>query len=198
MAEGFETVLVEPGRVGAINAKNRGIPNVVCATTAEAGFREGSIGAIGLFDVVEHIADDREFVASMRSLLCPGGRLYVTVPAYSHLWSTEDEHAGHYRRYSRAAIEAVLRQCGFSVEYSTYIFRPLPVPVFLARTLPYRLKIAPARDAARDVERDHKPANELVRGAVAAALSGEVKNIERRRRMRFGGSVLLVATATQA
>ena len=59
---GLEVVLVEPGPAGAINAKKRGIPHVICATTHTAQFKPGSIPAIGVFDVVEHIEDDIGFL----------------------------------------------------------------------------------------------------------------------------------------
>ena len=58
---GFNVVLVEPGPSGAKNAKRRGIPHVICATTHTAKFKTETIPAIGVFDVVEHIEDDIGF-----------------------------------------------------------------------------------------------------------------------------------------
>jgi SAM-dependent methyltransferase len=91
MRAGFESILVEPGPSGASNGKARGVPTVICATTSGAGFKRSSLPAIGLFDVIEHIDNDLDFLKSMRKLLQPSGRLYATVPAYSALWSLEDQ-----------------------------------------------------------------------------------------------------------
>ena len=62
MKAGFEVAVVEPGAAGALNARKRGIPTVVCATTSAAGFVRSSLGAVGLFDVIEHIERDVQFL----------------------------------------------------------------------------------------------------------------------------------------
>lgn len=59
---GFDVALVEPGRTGAVYAKSRGVENVICATTDSAEFRQNSLPAVGLFDVIEHIDDDQLFL----------------------------------------------------------------------------------------------------------------------------------------
>ena len=117
---GFDIVLVEPGSSGARNAKKRGITHVVCATSQSAKFKHGTLPAIGVFDVVEHIEDDIGFLNHLWELLVPGGMIYLTVPAYQSLWSLEDENGGHFRRYTLKSLEGKLEQSGFSVKYSTY------------------------------------------------------------------------------
>lgn len=189
---GFETVLVEPGPVGASNGKRRGLPTVICATTTDAGFKNSTLDAVGLFDVVEHIDNDLQFLESIRNLLKPGGRMYVTVPAFSALWSREDELAGHFRRYTCNSVRALIERAGLKVEYSTYIFRPLPFPIFLLRSLPHRVGI---NRKSGDELRNHELTNHSAATLLDAMLSGEVKNIERRKRMAFGASCLLVASA---
>jgi hypothetical protein len=52
---GIQTVLVEPGQQGCLNAKVRGLTNVICATLENASFKPASIDALGLFDVIEHL-----------------------------------------------------------------------------------------------------------------------------------------------
>src|SRR5580698_4932793 len=39
---GWESIVVEPGRMGAINARKRGLANVICATLEDADFRSHS------------------------------------------------------------------------------------------------------------------------------------------------------------
>lgn len=192
---GFEAVLVEPGPRGASNGKFRGIQTVVCGTTESAGIRASSLEAVGLFDVIEHIDDDLRFLTSIRALLKPGGRLYATVPAYSMLWSAEDELAGHFRRYTLGSIGALLGRAGFSLDYSTYFFRPLPFPIFLLRALPYRLGLSRSAATTRDAASDHRPPPGRAAAIMNSMLRQEISNIERNSRMAFGGSCLLVAHA---
>lgn len=91
---GHPAVVVEPGPVGARNAQARGLSPVICSTLDDAGFHPGALPAAGLFDVLEHIEDDRGVLRRLASLVRPGGRLYVTVPAYQWLWSGEDVLGG--------------------------------------------------------------------------------------------------------
>lgn len=193
---GFETVLVEPGPRGASNGKLRGIQTVICATTTSAAFRRSTLEAVGLFDVIEHIEDDLRFVETIRGLLKVGGRLYATVPAYSALWSAEDDRAGHFRRYTRRSIESLLERAGFTVDYSTYIFRPLPLPILMLRALPYRLGFSEFFGSKTDASSDHRAPKGRAGGVMNSILRQEVKHIERNGRMSFGGSCLLVASAT--
>jgi len=190
MNAGFKTVLVEPGPEGAANGKRRGIPTVICATTTDAGFRDSTLDAVGLFDVIEHIEDDVSFVESMKRLLKPGGRLYATVPTYSALWSSEDVDAGHYRRYTRSSISALIEGSGLKVDYATYIFRPLPLPIFLLRSLPTRLGLT--GNSHRDTTNDHQAGASS--GILESMLKGEVTNIDAGKAMAFGASCLVVAS----
>lgn len=182
---GFEVVLMEPGPAGVAHARARGLRYVICATLETANFRFASLPAVGLFDVIEHVEEDLKFLSSIRKFLQPGGYLYATVPAYSLLWSAEDLSAGHFRRYTRSEIAALLERAGFAVEFSSYIFRPLPLPILLMRSLPHRLGIS----ARSDPKDEHVPPGRLL----DVLLSGEVANIRNLRPMRFGASCLVVA-----
>ena len=131
MDAGWDVVLVEPGPSGARNAKKRGLEHVICGTTHSAGFKNSTLPAIGVFDVVEHIEDDLGFLLHLRDLLKPGGMLYLTVPAYKFLWSHEDVNAGHFRRYTLASMKMKLLEAGLEPIFETYIFGFLTLPVFL-------------------------------------------------------------------
>jgi SAM-dependent methyltransferase len=193
-ANGFDVVLVEPSIDGVRNAKKRGVGQIICAALEDAQFVPRSLHGVGLFDVIEHIQDDASFLKSIDSLLIGGGRLYITVPAYSFLWSNEDVFAGHYRRYTIKALSEKLNQAGFSVDFSTYIFRFLPLPIFFFRTIPSRIGLAKERTSRASVSRDHATNNSLLGRFINAVLSSEIRNIQRNSPMGFGGSCLLVAT----
>jgi len=110
---GFDCALIEPGEKGASEAIERGVKHVLYATLESMYFGKSSIPAVGLFDVVEHIENDLSFLKKTHSLLIPDGRLYATVPAFNVLWSSEDESAGHFRRYTKNTISSVLKGSRF-------------------------------------------------------------------------------------
>jgi SAM-dependent methyltransferase len=76
-------------------------------------------GAIGMFDVLEHIADDRRVLSEAHAALRPGGHLLLTVPQHQWLWSATDDYACHVRRYTAADLHEKVRAAGFSIVRST-------------------------------------------------------------------------------
>ncbi|MDA3823485.1 MAG: class I SAM-dependent methyltransferase [Bacteroidales bacterium] len=133
--KGHDCCLIEPNPIGALNARDRGLANVICGTSSDLLPFSSTIPAIGLFDVLEHIEDDANFLSELYNLLKDEGRLYLTVPAHKWLWSRADKRAQHYRRYSPQTLHRVLEQAGFEIEYLTGIFAPLIHCIFLFRSL---------------------------------------------------------------
>lgn len=193
---GFDVTLVEPGQTGAKNAVSRGLPSVICATTESAGFKPNSLPAVGLFDVIEHIENDKLFLESLWDLMLDEGRLYITVPAYSFLWSEEDITAGHFRRYSLKSICDLLAQSGFKIEFQSYIFRILPVPIAIFRSLPYLLRIS-KRKKDKKINQDHNVQEGVLSKIINSILSLELKSLKKGKKMKFGGSCLIVAKKNQ-
>lgn len=82
---------------------------------SNADFECLDIGAVhGLYDlivcmnVLEHVADDHKFLQELLQLLRPGGSLFLLVPAHRRLYSDFDRAAGHFRRYGKNSILALL------------------------------------------------------------------------------------------
>jgi 2-polyprenyl-3-methyl-5-hydroxy-6-metoxy-1,4-benzoquinol methylase len=189
---GYETVLLEPGAVGARNAKqSRQLPTVINATVDEARLRTGSVPNVGLFDVLEHIDDDRAFVERLHDIVHPGGLLYLTVPALGWLWSVSDIDAMHYRRYTSQMLTRTLAN-RFDVLYSTYLFQRLVPLSLLFRALPYRLGLTRPR-SADSYRADHAAGRQRLAGALAQLLEHEVSAIAAGHALRIGSSLLAVA-----
>jgi SAM-dependent methyltransferase len=190
--EGFETIVVEPGPAGAENARTgRGIATVICATLEDAGFRESSLAAVGLFDVLEHIEDDRAMVARLSALLQPGGLAYVTVPSPPWLYSMKDVDALHFRRYSIRGLTEVFG-AAFQIAYVTYLFSALTLPTLLLRALPYRLGFARPR-TSESYAAEHNRGARSAGGLMASLLARELAAIRNGRVRVYGTSCLLVA-----
>jgi len=90
--------------------------------------------SIFMFDVLEHVEDQQEFLCSVLHHLCPGGRIYLNLPAYDHLYSSYDVFAGHLRRYTLESAIAEGVKAGMSPVCATYWGAPY-YPLLLIRKL---------------------------------------------------------------
>ena len=189
---GYEIALLEPGISGILNAKKRGLKKLICANFNGIDLYPNSIPAIGIFDVLEHIENDCKFLNKIYKCLIPGGKLYITVPAYNFLWSDEDNIAGHYRRYNLNQLKSIVKQIGLEIEYFTYIFSILPIPIFLFRTLPTKLNLQ-KKEIKKITKKEHKITKGLTGNILQKIWNSEIKAISKEKSIPFGGSCLLVA-----
>ena len=188
---GYDIVALEPDPKFAAQATKRGVTNVVSALLEDVSWRPGFAGAIGLFDVLEHVDDEIALLSRVRHLLRPGGRIYVSVPAYQWLWSKEDEAAEHRRRYTISKLTRLLKKAGFKIEYSTYFFTLLIPAIFFLRALPTRLGIREDR-TDQSTKREHVLALGAMSKLVDIYLMREVKAIQRQWVIPCGASCLAV------
>ena len=192
---GIRSIVVEPGQAGARRAKERGL-DALCTTLEGAGLPPASVPSIGMFDVLEHIEAPNAFLQHARTLLKPGGRIYVAVPAYDALWSAEDVYAHHFRRYTRRSLRAALQIAGFDVEFTTYMFAFLPLPILLMRSIPYRF--GRARPFTEEGARaDHTASNSPSRALVQRLLGIELRAFRRLGSLPFGASVVAVGKSKE-
>jgi SAM-dependent methyltransferase len=120
----FRAVGFDP-RVNDLSlARRRGATRLVAARGDSLPFTR-SFDLVGLFDVVEHVADDVDLLRGAAALAVPGGFVLLTVPADPRLWSKFDRYAGHYRRYTRRALEGLLRDAGLEQVRLLPLFRIL-------------------------------------------------------------------------
>ena len=164
-------------------AQERGLDVRAGALPDAIPLHPGRWDAVCLFDVLEHVDDEAGALAACRRLLVPGGRLFVTVPAYAWLWSRHDDLLGHRRRYTARALRQVAERAGFTVERLTYFNTILAPPIMAVRIVRAAL-----RRPGHDLDR---PAPWLNR-ALAACFSAEA-GLLRWTSPPFGISILLVA-----
>lgn len=186
---GEGVVLVEPGAAGCLNAVSRGVSPVVRATLESLQLREGTVGAIALFDVLEHLASRDKLLSEAGRVLRRGGRIYVTVPSFRWLWSAEDVRAEHKLRYTAASLREELTGQGYEIEYLTYFFLSLVPAILVLRTLPTILGL---RDSDHTTEPEHSAGGPLGR-ALCAMLRFEAGWISRGGTLPLGSSLLCVA-----
>jgi len=82
-------------------------------------------------EIIEHLSDIHAFMASLRSLVKPGGILYLTTPDAGHFRVPKDflswkevippEHIGFF---NRAILQRLLAQYGFRVLYFQPMLKP--------------------------------------------------------------------------
>lgn len=92
----------------------------------------GRFDLLLLFDVLEHIDAENDFLQSVKFHLKKSGTLLINVPAHQFLYSDYDRAAGHVRRYSERQLEKIAKENGFGVLRLTYWGLPL-VPLLVAR-----------------------------------------------------------------
>lgn len=187
---GFDMVMVEPDAQGAEIARSRGVPTIQAAFE-NLKIPAGTIAAVGLFDVLEHIEDEAGTLERLHDVLEVGGVAYIAVPAYSWLWSQSDTHAGHFRRYTRTRLVKALTRAKFTPLFATYFFKALVPPVFAFRTLP-SLVGRGGEDGAETLRQHTLPDTRLGR-MFARSLEAEACAIERGKTVSFGTSVLIAA-----
>jgi len=93
-----------------------GFEDQVHVALAGAEAHTGPYDYVMAFEVLEHIRDDRGALEAWRSMLRPGGRLVLSVPAHRRLWGPTDVNVGHYRRYERQGLIRLLERTGFKAE----------------------------------------------------------------------------------
>lgn len=80
---------------------------------------------VGAFEVLEHQEDDRTTLASWARWVRPGGHLILSVPAHPHRFGAADRDVGHFRRYTRAGLQALLMSVGLTASHVVIYGFPL-------------------------------------------------------------------------
>lgn len=109
LARRFEYVGLEPDTASYDVAARRiaGAGQLVNTTLEEFASSE-RFDVVCAFEVLEHLEDDQGAVRTWVEYVRPGGWLLVSVPHRRTRFGAWDVKAGHYRRYDRSDLEAIL------------------------------------------------------------------------------------------
>ena len=143
---------------------------------------------IGAFDVIEHIEEDEAVLREVNEALRPGGTLLLTVPQHPALWSPQDVHAGHVRRYTAAGLRRKVEAAGFEIVRAAS-FVSLLLPMMFASRLRMRGATNDPDFDAIDTLRQPRAVNV----ALEAVMTVERSLIRRGLSFPAGGSLLMVA-----
>ena len=102
------------------------------------GVERGAYAMVAVLDVVEHIEDDVGALKAMAECLKPGGAILIAVPAHQWMWSAHDVVNHHKRRYSKATLDAAIKQAGLKHNGLSW-FNSLLFPAAVAARLAGKL-----------------------------------------------------------
>ena len=141
-----------------------------------------------MMDVIEHIADDVEFVKFYVDKVHEGSFFLVSVPAFNFMWSEHDIFLEHKRRYSSKTLRKTLEAAGLTI---------LDINYFFGFVFPFA---AATRFARKFTWRGRKPKSQLhVHSVVINCFLSKLCLLERRflPKNKLGGlSVFCIAQKT--
>ncbi len=94
-------------------------------------------------DVLEHVENDALAFSELLRITKPGGIVIINVPAFMSLWSDWDVSLGHFRRYSKSSLQAILavHEAEFQTMYFEYANAFAFLPILTLRKLSRLFKI---------------------------------------------------------
>lgn len=195
---GYKITLVEPSAQGCLNAVKRGLAEPLNGTLTDDDFNDESLDGVCFFDVLEHIENDKYFLNIIHKKLRKEKNIILTVPAFRILWSSEDEYLNHFRRYNIKEITKLVENAGFRVEYSSYFFSFLFLPILFIRVWAEKfglLKKANERtkeESEQITDREFVAKSGFVGFAVNSICKLEQKWLKSFK-LPFGSSIIIVA-----
>jgi ubiquinone/menaquinone biosynthesis C-methylase UbiE len=117
--------------------KNLYFKKKVCDAT-NITYNSNKFDLVILFDVLEHVKDNKKVISEIKRVLKKGGKLLLTVPSFQYIYSSHDKALGHHKRYSKKEIKALLKD--FKIEKLGYWNFILFLPIALKRILTKNIK----------------------------------------------------------
>jgi 2-polyprenyl-3-methyl-5-hydroxy-6-metoxy-1,4-benzoquinol methylase len=76
----------------------------------------GNFQVVTCMEVLEHLPHDELALRHIAAALAPGGRVFISVPAWQSKWGPQDVTAGHVRRYEPQVLRERLECAGLRVK----------------------------------------------------------------------------------
>lgn len=188
------------GRVHALDiahdamryCKQRGYERVVTGSGTELPFGDNLFDLVAAFDAIEHIPDDNLALREIHRVLKPGGKVFVSVPAYQFLFSQNDRLVHHQRRYTRRLLRERFEAAGLKpvkLSYFNSLLFPLILPAVMVLKAKERFVGLP--DDQTNLSHEFSgPVNELF-----AWFMGSERHLLRHTEFPFGHSLIGIAEA---
>jgi SAM-dependent methyltransferase len=123
--EAVIAVDIQPACIERLEQRYAGRPNLqafVCdvASPEFRGLARFQPDSCVCLNVLEHTEDDLSALQAIASVLTPGGRIALIVPAFQALYGPIDRNLGHFRRYSRDELAALAQRAGLRLRKAHY------------------------------------------------------------------------------
>lgn len=107
-------------------------PNLQLVSDLQQVNTSEKIDTVLLMDVLEHVEHPGALLQQIKALpVNESTTFFITVPAYQSLFTQHDVALGHYKRYNRRSLHALMKTNGFEVLQCGYFFHSLlPVRVW--------------------------------------------------------------------
>lgn len=164
------------------------------ANNLDSFFESEAFDLVTIFNVLYHkwISGEVVMLQKIHSVLKPHGYLFITEPAFMHLWREHDIIDMGKKRYTENEIKLLLINQGFKIITSTYFNLISYVPaLFLA--LLYKLKFKPSPvDQTQGVSEINLPGL-FINGFMRRVMQTESNLIKKINYLPLGVSVLCIA-----
>lgn len=182
------------GRHTSVDIDIRGLlPGDVCGSATALPFADSAFDVVAAFDVIEHVDPEWVVLAELRRVLATGGRVLVSVPAYTWAWSDHDTANGHHRRYTRRRLVDALEGAGFEVDRATYAFAAV-FPFFAGERLIRRVRHSVSRRTTAPADVVTLPRTPRVVDQLLTRLTRLDRRWLATRDLPLGSSVVVVAS----
>lgn len=120
---GTETSVDSIVYVQQVFADHTNMRFVVADATAPAftDFASHAFDTVFSLNVFEHIEDHVLALRNASSVLAPGGKVILVVPAHAWLYGSIDRAIGHYRRYTKEMMTNLFQEVGLNCVTLNYL-----------------------------------------------------------------------------
>jgi SAM-dependent methyltransferase len=120
---------LSPDYFNILESKFKGFQNLNALFTLDFAEKElekkypqliGQFDTVFALNVLEHVRDHEQSIRNCYSLLKPGGKLIILVPAFQTLFNKFDVALEHQRRYTPKSLKKVMSIPGFTIIHTQY------------------------------------------------------------------------------